>query len=317
MTAPVPLESAPCPHGCAAGDAFVVRGRDRLNQLPGEFSVVKCLGCGLMRTSPRPTPSAMSFYYPDSYSPYLTTRVEGKAGSNGAAPARRAGLMARLLDPQNHPLPAQPAGRLLEIGCGSGAFLHHMARGGWDVEGLEFSPTAAAAARALGYPVQVGALEDAPAPEDPYDLVVGWMVLEHLHDPVRCLEKLRSWVRPDGWLVLSVPDASAAERRIFADAWYALSLPTHLFHYTPATLRAMLRRGGWEAQRFIWQANPNNALHSMRYRCLDRGWGGAANFLDSVLAGRRLARTRFAIGKLLGAARASGRMTVWARPATR
>ena len=48
-----------------------------------------------------------------------------------------------------------------------------------------------------------------------------------------------------------------------------------------------------------------------------RGWGGAATFLDSVLAGRRLARTRFAIGKLLGAARASGRMTVWARPAAR
>jgi hypothetical protein len=62
---------------------------------------------------------------------------------------------------------------MLEIGCTSGGFLHKMAVAGWTVEGLGFSKKAAAAARALGYPVTSGALETAPHPTDPYNLTVG------------------------------------------------------------------------------------------------------------------------------------------------
>ena len=75
------------------------------------------------------------------------------------------------------------------------------------MEGIEFSPKAAAVARALGYPVHAGSLETAPAPVEPFDLIVGWMVLEHLHDPVLALKKLNAWMKPGGWLVLSIPNA--------------------------------------------------------------------------------------------------------------
>src|SRR3546814_19345766 len=61
----------------------------------------------------------------------------------------------------------------------------------------------------------------------PVDLIVGWMVLEHLHQPLAVLRKLRRWIQPDGWLVLSVPDAGSLEFRVFGDRWYALQLPTH------------------------------------------------------------------------------------------
>ena len=74
-TAPVALEAVPCPLGCAPDDEIVVRGHDRLHELPGEFTVVRCRGCGLLRTTPRPTPEAMGFYYPAEYGPYLSTRV--------------------------------------------------------------------------------------------------------------------------------------------------------------------------------------------------------------------------------------------------
>src|SRR3546814_20558991 len=61
-------------------------------------------------------------------------------------------------------------------------------------------------------------------PETPFDVVVGWMVLEHLHEPLAALKKLRRWVRQDGWLVLSVPDAGGLELKLFRDRWYALHL---------------------------------------------------------------------------------------------
>lgn len=263
---------------------------------------------------PRPTLDAIGFYYPPDYQPYFSTRV----GSAASAPdAARKGwvrrLAMRLLRPVNHELPRCAPGRLLEIGCGSGAFLHEMAQAGWQVRGIEPSLEAGSAARALGYAVDVGPLETAPDPAEPYDLIVGWMVLEHLHQPIAALEKLARWSAKGARLVASVPDAAAWEFKLFGDAWYALHLPGHLFHYTPRTLGQVLQRAGWRLERVIWHDNPNNLLLSARYRCLERGWIKTAEALQDMADCKRLPRTRLVIGKLLASLRSSGRMTIWAR----
>ena len=314
MSMPVDLERVGCPLGCAAGDDPVLTGRDRLHDLPGEFRVVRCRACGLMRTDPRPTLETIGFYYPLDYRPYLTTRVgpAAPAARPGAAgPFRRA--VRRMLRPVGNQLPDLPPGRMLELGCGSGAFMHAMAGKGWVVEGIEPSPAAGSEARALGYPVHIGPLETAPDPAAPYDLTVGWMVLEHLHEPVAALEKVGRWSATGAWLVASVPDAGAWERRLFGDAWFALQVPGHLFHYTPRTLGLVLARAGWRLERVFWQDNPNNLLLSARYLALERGWGRAAEALQAMAHGERLHRTRSVLGKLLGRLRSSGRITIWAR----
>jgi hypothetical protein len=189
-----------------------------------------------------------------------------------------------------------------------------MAEKGWDVEGIEFSEKAADAARRLGYPVQVGTIDSAVAPEKAYDAIVGWMVLEHLQNPVQCLKKLRDWATDESWLVLSVPDAGSWEFTFFKDAWYSLSLPMHLFHFTPSTLRTVLRAGGWRVERIFWHNDPKNLFHSLRYRCLDRGWSQSGALLLDIAEGRRFRVGRLLIGRMLGVLRSSGRMTVWARP---
>jgi SAM-dependent methyltransferase len=310
--APVELEEVACPLGCAADDEPVVSGWDRLHNLPGRFTVVRCRGCGLMRTTPRPTPAGMGYYYPPHYGPYASTRV---TGDTPPPTPRVAGGKLRdwLREPKTHILPPTPPGRLLEVGCGSGAFMHSLAREGWVVEGLEYSPEAAEAARSLGYHVTVGALESAPEPSAPYDLVVGWMVVEHLHDPIGALRKLARWTRPGGWLALSTPDAGSLEFKLFGDAWYALHLPNHLYLYSVDSLRRILEAGGWRVERVFWHDNPNNLLMSVRFRALDHGWARLAAMLEDVAEGRRLPRLRFGLGKLLGALHGSGRITVWAR----
>src|SRR5262249_24375450 len=137
---------------------------------------------------------------------------------------------------ESKPLPPLRPGKLLEIGCASGSFLHKMHRLGWQVEGIELSKSAAEYAQSWRYPVQTGVLESLTSSINHYDLIVGWQVLEHLHDPLSSLRKLNTWSKPGGWLVLSMPDAGALEFKIFKEAWYALSLPTHLYHFTTATL---------------------------------------------------------------------------------
>lgn len=312
----VVLESSPCPLGCVAGDEKVLTGRDRLHNLPGEFQVVRCRACGLMRTDPRPTPETMAFYYPDEYGPYQDTRVDPSlAPASGAASWKRS-LTERLnrFTRGDH-VPALAPGRMMEFGCASGLFLHRMARGGWQVEGVEFAEKAAESARSLGYRVHTGALEDAPDPEQQYDLVVGWMVLEHLHDPVKALRKLRSWTRPGGWLAVSTPNAAAKEFAAFKDAWLGLHLPNHLYHYTPETLSRLLEKGGWTMKRVFHQRQLNNLMASVGYRLKDRR--ASSLFAEKLIgfpeSGGKLHYALYPVSYLLSLVGQTGRMTVWAQ----
>jgi 2-polyprenyl-3-methyl-5-hydroxy-6-metoxy-1,4-benzoquinol methylase len=312
LTSQIHMEQVACPLGCSQGDNLVVSAPERLHGLPGNFHVMRCRQCGLMRTNPRPNMNSLHIYYPDNYGPYESTRVY--AGSKTTGSSRWKTVLKKLVNANSQCMPPLTPGHLLEIGCASGAFLHAMAQKGWDVQGIEFSQKAADAARRLGHAVQVGTIESAADPQKPYDAIVGWMVFEHLQDPVQCLRKLHSWVKPGGWLVLSVPDAGSWEFTFFKDAWYSLSLPMHLFHFTPSTLRTVLSAGGWEVERIFWHNDPKNLFHSLRYRCLDRGWSRIGAVLLDIAEGRRFRLGRLLIGRMLGLLRSSGRMTVWARP---
>ena len=308
------MESVPCPLGCSGGDTLVLKGRDRLNNLPGIFQVVRCNDCGLMRTNPRPAPGSMGLYYPDEYGPYRGTRIapDKKNAVRTLFPKRWA---TNLFQFNTTRLPGLQPGRVLEIGCASGAFLDKLARSGWTAEGIEFSKTAAQSARSLGFSVYSGSLESAPDPQHLFRLVVGWMVLEHLHDPVRALQKLHRWVEPGGWLVLSVPNAGAIEFNIFRHQWYALHLPNHLYHFTTETLSRTVEAGGWRMTRVFHQRTLMNLAGSLGYRLKDRGrFSRLADILVALPEGRgAMNYLLYPLACLFSFPGQTGRMTIWAR----
>jgi len=305
----VRLEWRDCPLDPGAADEPVMSGRDRLNGVEGEFCVVRCSVCGLLRTNPRPTASGMAAYYPDHYAPYLGTKTSANPPPK-AAWRRHA---RRLLEPNTHRLPPLPPGRVLELGCASGAFLRGLVGSGWQGVGIEYSSSAAENARQAGLEVHTGSVETAPEPAAPYDLVVAWMVFEHLHDPLGTLKLLHRWSRPGAWLALSVPNAGSLEFSLFRQHWYALQLPTHLFHYTPTTLRAVLAQGGWRVQQIFHQRVLGNLVGS-----LGHALEGRAPFAERLVrlpakAGWSLNAPLFPIATLLAGVGQTGRMTVWAR----
>lgn len=309
------LENVPCPLACPENDEIVLRGRDELYSMPGEFTVVKCRSCELMRTNPRPTADSIGSYYPDNYGPYRETQVEPPNQSRaGRIRSFFRPLVRWIFDTKSEFLPGLQPGRLLEIGCASGSFLHRMAARGWQVEGIEFSEKAASAARGLGHQVHIGSVEDAPIPSSSFDLIVGWMVLEHLHKPVDSLKKLSEWANPNAWLVLSVPNANAWEFRVFKDKWYALHLPNHLYHFTPQTLEKILGAGGWELEKIHHQRSATNLIVSTAYLAESKGWRRLGNWLrDPLASGGKWFYILFPIAWFLGVCQQSGRMTVWAR----
>lgn len=311
------METVNCPLGCQEHDEIIVVGSDILHGLPGEFIVVACKSCGLMRTNPRPTPESISVFYPDDYGPYLGTRIQEEKKPTVGLKKIIKPLVKRLFDFNTTRLPNITPTRLLEIGCASGSFLDQMAKKGWQVEGIEFSEKAAQAAIQLGYHVHIGSLETAPKPEKPFDLIVGWMVLEHLHDPIAGLKKLRECATSQSWLVFSVPNAGSLEFRLFKDKWYALQLPTHLHHFTPKTIKYVLQAGGWTIDSIYHQRTLNNLIVSSGYVLRDRGFLQVGNALIKFpQKSYSWSYVLFPLAWLFSVFGQTGRMTIWARPSS-
>ncbi len=312
------FEEVGCPLGCSRNDDLILVGRDLIHGSPGEFAIVRCATCGLMRTNPRPTPNAIGSYYPDDYGPYLGTRVQATRPYVANWFRRLVGpLVRRIVELDAGALPVMPEGLMLEIGCASGAFMHRMVGQGWRVQGIEFSPKAAKAAQELGYSVHVGPLETAATPDEPFDLIVGWMVLEHLHEPVLCLQKLRDWAKAGAWLVISVPNAGALSFRCFKNLWYDAHLPNHLYHFTPKTLSNVLKAGGWRVEKISHHRSLNNIIVSIGYVLRDKGHARLAErFIDYPNRGGAMVYALYPLAWLLSIFGQTGRMTVHARAIT-
>ncbi len=306
------LESVGCPMGCNAADEAVATGRDRLHGLPGTFRVVRCGRCGLIRTSPRPTIQTIGAYYPEAYGPYAARANEGKETH---------GFFARLavalrLDGTRQLVPRMRPGAALEIGCSTGDFMRKLRRRGWHVEGIEPSAQAAGRARAAGFNVHTGPLETAPEPDRPFDLITASHALEHLHDPLEAMRRLRAWAKPGAWLTCAVPNAGSWLFSQFRDAWYDIDLPRHLFHFTPETLSAMLGRAGWRVVRVRTQPTLNGLMGSLGYRLEDRS-AGRSGIAEALLrfpeSPSVLKKFTLPLWFFLLASGQTGRMVVWAR----
>lgn len=310
----VELEEVACPLGCGSRDRVVLEGTDWIYGIPGKFAVVRCERCGLMRTSPRPTSETIAAYYPSNYGPHAV----GQLPAPGDEPRRswKSSLRA-LFEFNTERIPNVVPGRLLEVGCATGTFLDAMRSRGWDVTGIERSQHAADVARRKGLRVLTTPIESAPLANETFDLIVAWMALEHFHEPVAALRRLRDWITPQGCLAASVPDASAFGLRIFGASWYALGLPVHLFHFTPQTLRKVLEASGWRLERVHHQRLMNNILPSVG-RVLSRVPVLRAASQPLIAFPERTGYHNYALYPLaaaLAAMHQTGAITFWAKPA--
>jgi len=127
------------------------------------------------------------------------------------------------------------------VGCATGIFLDGMRRRGWETWGVELNVRAARYARdRLGLEVFVGELEGAAFPDRFFDVVTLWDVLEHVRDPRRTLGEIARISRPEGLLVLSLPNPDCLEARLFGPYWAGWDMPRHLHLFSLPVLERLL-----------------------------------------------------------------------------
>lgn len=136
-------------------------------------------------------------------------------------------------------------GRLLDVGSGRGFALEAARRSGWSVMGVEFAPKLAARARSeFGVPVAESL--EAAREYGPFDFALLWHVLEHIHDPLRFLNAVRSLLEPDGVLAVQVPSFEYLEYFRASGRMTELVCAVHVLQFTEGTLRAVLERASFQ-----------------------------------------------------------------------
>jgi SAM-dependent methyltransferase len=156
---------------------------------------------------------------------------------------------------------------------------------GWDAEGVDPSPSVVEAATRKGRIVRLGTVEEIPMDYGPYDAVTMFYVLEHLSDPMGALQKVSDLLAPGGTLVIRVPHTTPIVR-LLALAGLGGGLydpPYHLYDFSPAVLREMLRRAGFvDVRTFPGQPTVPSRLGP---RLVASFFGAVATWLHAVTQG--------------------------------
>ena len=205
------------------------------------FSMVRCNQCGLLYQNPRPTQEEIERYYAQDYEPFYQEKTENwimkKVGRYGVYKRCRTINSLRGIN----------SGRLLDIGCSTGLFLNVLQQSGkWEVMGVEPSEYAVKVAWER-YQLEVfnGTLQQANYPTGFFDVVTLWDVLEHLPDPSGSLEEISRITKPNGYLVMRVPNSDSVDAKIFGPCWAGLDLPRHYYVFSKKNIIWFLERIGY------------------------------------------------------------------------
>ncbi|HSO82954.1 class I SAM-dependent methyltransferase [Thiocapsa sp.] len=139
-------------------------------------------------------------------------------------------------------------GRYAEVGCGFGFGLDFAREAlGWEVRGFDPSPLARAGRRLLNLPVTSNYLgPETLRGEAPVDVLLASEVIEHVADPHRFLNDITPTLAPDGWLVISTPNAAGVSREASPGALLPILTPGyHLVLFSETSLRRLLEAHGF------------------------------------------------------------------------
>jgi ubiquinone/menaquinone biosynthesis C-methylase UbiE len=224
---------------------------DRIQKVDSEFNFCRCGSCGYVFDSPRPSFAEVSAFY---------SRV-GKYDSWLDEERARDILWKRRLKKL---LQRSTRGNLMDIGAGIGQFLHHAKPLFTEVAGTEVSESAVAIAKEkYDLALLAGQIQDLDLPPESFDNITLFHVLEHVPDPGMLIGRCRTMLKPQGVLVIAVPNDILAwtskikklGKRLRLGPFQKFS-PTlglsragasreiHLSHFTPTVLHQLLENSG-------------------------------------------------------------------------
>lgn len=141
--------------------------------------------------------------------------------------------------------------KILDVGAGIGLMVRAFRELGFDADGIEISPYACKVAYEK---FNLNLINDSLLnymTDEKYDLIVFYHSFEHLENPVEYLRKVKSILNDGGLLWLSLPNVMSLDRFIMKNNWNGWSLPYHLFHYSPGSIKKLLNSNNYRRIKIV------------------------------------------------------------------
>ena len=204
-----------------------------------EFEIVHCNVCSARFTQDVPDINEIGAYYKsDDYISHTNTtkglinRLYQRVRMRTMK--QKAGIVKKYT--------GLPAGNLLDIGCGTGTFLHTMQQQGWQVAGLEPD----ADARTIGkeqYGINAKPSHELFSLEpESFNAITLWHVLEHVHTLHEYVTQMKNLLAPQGVLFIAVPNYISKDARVYGKYWAGYDVPRHLYHFSPKAMEMLMQQ---------------------------------------------------------------------------
>lgn len=229
-----------------------------------DFLLLKCADCHFLFTGNAPTEeNAGAFYQSEDYISHSDTSKGLVSKLYHSVRDIMLGKKKALLD---H-LGAKKT--LLDVGSGTGYFLAHMQKHGYQTKGIEIDD------KARSFSINQFGL-DVGSPEkllnnqinSTFGYITLWHVLEHLYRPNDYLQAMKALLDDDGYLIIALPNYTCFDAKYYDTFWAGYDVPRHLWHFTPKSLDLMLKNNGFEIiSKELMPFDPfYNAMLSEKYK---------------------------------------------------
>ena len=206
------------------------------------FEIVQCEKCSLNFTHPIPNKDNIAPYY--NFPEYISHTDIKKGWMNALYHKVRQRTLKQKTD-WVQSLFTGYKGALLEVGAGTGAFADAMAKKGWKVTALE--PDANSRELALkNYGINLRpSVELENLPENSFDVITLWHVLEHVHDLKNYIHTFKKLLKHNGRLIIAVPNHTSYDAQFYKNYWAAYDVPRHLYHFSPSSMKFLMKSNGF------------------------------------------------------------------------
>jgi 2-polyprenyl-3-methyl-5-hydroxy-6-metoxy-1,4-benzoquinol methylase len=208
--------------------------RHEFHSAKADLILVRCSTCGMVFVSPMPLEMATGSFYnnPAEGGAYYLSPQKLESDYSPVRFTRELTLFRRYC----------PHGRVLDVGCSTGAFLWQLTRHfpeAYTALGLDASGPALDYAESRGVPVHRGDFLEMPESSPGYDAITFWAVLEHVAEPRRFVEKASRLLAPGGRCLILVPNCRSLAFRVLGRK-YRYVYRQHLNYFDATTLKRLL-----------------------------------------------------------------------------
>jgi 2-polyprenyl-3-methyl-5-hydroxy-6-metoxy-1,4-benzoquinol methylase len=200
------------------------------------FMLVLCDKCNTKITSPRPDQIEINKYYesPD----YISHTNQGNNIINKLYKIIRSYTINSKIKLINN---LTEKGKILDIGCGTGEFLIKCKKNKWEVIGIEPNINARNNNSLTKENLIYKDFNDLNTKKD-FNIITLWHVLEHLYDPLEIMKKLRTLLKPGGYLIIAVPNHESLDAKYYKENWAAYDVPRHLYHFSKKSINSLAKK---------------------------------------------------------------------------